>query len=139
MIVLDTNIISEVNRKNADVFVRQWFDAQDLSRLYLCATTVAEMAYGADRVFLRDRSQRYQLELAELVETKFRGRILMFETRAAIRNGNLRSKREAAGRPIALNDAQIAAICLVHGATLATRNVRDFDGLGLKLVNPFEA
>jgi toxin FitB len=139
MIVLDTNIISEVNRKNADVFVRQWFDAQDLSRLYLCATTVAEMAYGADRVFLRDRSQRYQLELAELVETKFRDRILMFETRAAIRNGNLRSKREAAGRPIALNDAQIAAICIVHGATLATRNIRDFDGLGLKLVNPFEA
>jgi toxin FitB len=139
MIVLDTNVISEVNRRNAAAVVRQWYDAQELSGLYLCATTIAEMAYGADRVFLRDRSQRYQLELAVLVETTFHGRILMFETRAAIRNGNLRSAREAAGRPIALNDAQIAAICLVHGATLATRNVRDFDGLGLKLVNPFGA
>ena len=139
MIVLDTNIISEVNRKNVIPVVRQWYQAQDIGNLFLCATTIAEMAYGADRVFLRDKSQRYQIELAELVETTFRGRILMFETRAAIRNGNLRSAREAAGRPIALNDAQIAAICLVHGATLATRNVRDFDGLGLKLVNPFEA
>ncbi len=67
------------------------------------------------------------------------GRILPFDLDAALENGKLRSVREAAGKPIGLADAQIAAICLVHGATLATRNVRDFDGLGLKLVNPFEA
>ncbi len=138
MIVLDTNVISEVNRKNVLASVHQWYDSQDIGNLYLCATTIAEMAYGADRVFLRDRSKRYQLELGALVEGVFHGRILMFETRAAIRNGNIRSVREAAGRPMGLGDSQIAAICLVHGATLATRNVRDFEGLGLKLVNPFE-
>jgi predicted nucleic acid-binding protein len=51
----------------------------------------------------------------------------------------VRAQRERRGRPLSLGDSMIAAICLVHGATLATRNVRDFDGLDLKLVNPFEA
>jgi toxin FitB len=97
------------------------------------------MAYGAQRVLLRDGSPRYQKALDILLKDAFVGRILAFDELAALENGRIRSIREAAGRPIALNDAQIAAICLVHGATLATRNVRDFEGLGLKLVNPFEA
>ena len=139
MIVLDTNVISELERPSSDEAVRNWYSKQLGGELYLTATTVAELAFGAQRIVLRNNSLRYQKALEALLEDTFKNRILEFNTPEAIENGRIRSVREAAGRPIALNDAQIAAICLVHGATLATRNVRDFDGLGLKLVNPFEA
>ncbi len=139
VIVLDTNVISELERPTADEAVRDWYRKQLGGELYLTATTVAELAFGAQRIVLRNSSLRYQNALDALLVGTFKGKILEFRTPEALENGRIRSAREAAGRPIALNDAQIAAICLVHGATLATRNVRDFDGLGLKLVNPFEA
>jgi toxin FitB len=139
MIVLDTNIISELGRYPSSLAVRDWYSAQKLDDLYLCTPVISEIAFGADRVFLRDNSRRYQNQLKSLLYETYVGRILPFDLDAALENGKLRSVREAAGKPIGLGDAQIAAICLVHGATLATRNVRDFDGLGLKLVNPFEA
>ena len=139
MIVLDTNVISELGRSPSSTAVKDWFSVQELDDLYLCTPVISEIAFGADRVFLRDNSRKYQQQLDTLLNETYAGRILPFELDAALENGRLRSVREAAGRPIGLGDAQIAAICLVHGATLATRNVRDFDGLGLKLVNPFEA
>lgn len=77
--------------------------------------------------------------MKSIVDVEFAGRILPFDTVAAQTYGRLRAQRERRGRPIKDMDAMIAAICLVHGATLSTRNVRDFDGLDLKLVNPFEA
>jgi toxin FitB len=119
--------------------VTSWYERHSSNELFLTATTVAEMAFCAQRIVLRNGSLRYQKALEMLLKDAFAGRILEFDKLAALENGRIRSAREAAGRPIALNDAQIAAICRVHGATLATRNVRDFDGLGLKLVNPFEA
>jgi toxin FitB len=139
LIVLDTNVISELERPSAGEAVRSWYSKQLGNELYLTATTVAELAFGAQRIVLRNNSLRYQKALEALLEGTFKNRILEFGTPEALEDGRIRSAREAAGRPIALNDAQIAAICLVHGATLATRNVRDFEGLGLKLVNPFEA
>jgi toxin FitB len=139
MIVLGTNIISELGRSPSSDSVRDWYRVQKLEDLYLCTPVISEIAFGANRVFLRDNSRKYQERLHVLINETYVGRILLFDMDAAMENGKLRSIREAAGRPIGLADAQIAAICLVHGATLATRNVRDFDGLGLKLVNPFEA
>jgi predicted nucleic acid-binding protein len=64
--------------------------------------------------------------------------MLLLDNAASELAGRLRAVRESRGRPLSIGDAMIAAICIVHGATLATRNVRDFDGLDLKLVNPFE-
>jgi toxin FitB len=139
MIVLDTNIISELGRSPPALAVRDWYRAQKLDDLYLCTPVISEIAFGADRVFLRDNSRRYQNQLKALLYDTYLGRILPFDLDAALENGKLRSIREAVGKPIGLGDAQIAAVCIVHGATLATRNIRDFDGLGLKLVNPFEA
>jgi toxin FitB len=139
MIVLDTNIISELGRSPSSPAVRDWYGAQKMDDLYLCTPVISEIAFGADRVFLRDNSRRYQNRLNGLLYETYLGRILPFDLDAALENGKLRSIRKAAGKPIGLGDAQIAAICLVHGAALATRNVRDFEGLGLKLVNPFEA
>jgi predicted nucleic acid-binding protein len=74
----------------------------------------------------------------QMILGTFKGRILPFDGEASVAAGRLRAERDRSGRPISIPDAMIAAICRVHGATLATRNVRDFDGLNLKLVNPFE-
>jgi predicted nucleic acid-binding protein len=139
MIVLDTNAVSESSKPSPSEIVSHWFQKQDPLALYLCSPVVMELAYGAERVFIRDGSERYLHILERLVSDRFRNRILAFDDAASLQTGKLRAKRDAMGRPISVQDAMIAAICLVHGATLATRNVRDFEGLDLKLVNPFEA
>lgn len=139
MIVLDTNVVSEGDKPLPDQHFVDWLEEQDWALLYLCNPTVMEQSYGAERFFARTGSDRYLKSLDGLVAERFRNRILEFDNSAAILAGRLRANRDRIGRPISSVDAMIAAICLVHGATLATRNVRDFDGLGLKLVNPFEA
>jgi toxin FitB len=139
MIVLDTNIVSEPDRPMPNQRVLAWLDSTRQSALFLTAPTVAELAGGAHRILLRSGSERYLQRLRRIVNIEFSGRILMFDLGAADFYGRVRAKRERDGRPVSQMDAMIAAICLAHGATLATRNVRDFDGLDLKLVNPFEA
>lgn len=139
MIVIDTNIVSELDKPFPDKSVTDWLIRQNSSQLYLSGPTVMEQAYGAERIRLRSGSNRYHVALETLTQVRFRGRILEFVDPAPLVAGKVRATREKLGRPVSVQDAMIAAICLVHGATLATRNVRDFEGLDLKLVNPFEA
>lgn len=139
MIVLDTNIVSELDKPAPDKNVTDWLVRQNTSQLYLSGPTVMEQAYGAEKILLRSGSNRYHTALETLTQVRFRGRILEFVEPAPLVAGKVRATREKMGRPVSIQDSMIAAICLVHGATLATRNVRDFDGLDLKLVNPFEA
>lgn len=139
MIVLDTNIASELDKTPSDRNVADWLRRQDFGQLYLSGPTVMEMAFGAQRIVLRSGSRRYFVSLETLTKRRFAGRVLELDNAAAERAGVVRAIRESVGRPISIQDSMIAAICLVHGATLATRNTRDFDGLDLKLVNPFEA
>ncbi|PSJ57856.1 type II toxin-antitoxin system VapC family toxin [Pseudaminobacter soli (ex Li et al. 2025)] len=139
MIVLDTNVVSEASKPSPSPAVLGWFQNQNLLELYLCGPVVMEQTYGAERYRLRTGSDRFIRVLDQLVHTQFRNRILEFDGGAPSIAGKLRAMRERRSRPVSLPDAMIAAICLVNDATLATRNVRDFDGLDLKLVNPFEA
>jgi predicted nucleic acid-binding protein len=97
-----------------------------------------EQVFGAERNFLKSGSSRY-IESFNRLRGEYANRILALDAMASELAGRLRARRDSRGRPLSIGDAMIAAICLVHGATLATRNVRDFDGLDLKLVNPFEA
>jgi predicted nucleic acid-binding protein len=138
MIVLDTNVVSEADKPAPDRNVIGWLEGQDWSSLFLCGPVVMEQSYGAQRFFTRTSSDRYPKILDRLVSDRFRNRILVFDNSAAILAGALRARRDRIGRPISTSDAMIAAICLIHGATLATRNTRDFEDLDLKLVNPFE-
>lgn len=138
MIVLDTNVISEVDKPKPNAELMQWLDHQHGQSLYLCGPVVMELAFGAERHSVRNGSDKYLRILAGL-EQQFRGRILEFNGRAPALTGRIRALREASGRVISVQDAMIAAVCLAHDATLATRNIRDFDGLDLRLVNPFEA
>lgn len=139
MIVLDTNIVSESSKRAPDANVEAWFKRQRKPELHLCGPVVMEQAYGAQRAFLRTGTERYFRVLNDMISADFRGRILAFDGAAPELAGRLRAIRDKAGRPLGIGDAMIAAICIVHDATLATRNLRDFDGLDLKLVNPFEA
>ena len=138
MIVLDTNIIAEFDRPRPNPAVIRWFGEQDQLELYLCTPVVLEQSSGAELFRLRTGSARYIRTRDRLLEL-FRNRVLDFSLEAAIRAGILRATREGGGRHMSLADAMIASICLVNEATLATRNTRDFEGIDLRLVNPFEA
>ena len=137
MIVLDTNVISEVQKSKPEPAVVKWLETLETSSVFICAPVLMEQAYGAERHFLKHGSRRYADTAARLGE-QFKSRILGMDIDTFARAGTLRAKREFSGRQISLGDAMIAAICLMNGATLATRNVRDFDGLDLELINPFE-
>ncbi|TGP24368.1 MULTISPECIES: type II toxin-antitoxin system VapC family toxin [unclassified Mesorhizobium] len=139
MILLDTNVVSEASRTIPDPNVVEWFRRQDLLNLYLCGPVIMEQSFGAERFLNKTGSDRHVRALDHLISKQFSGRILEFADAVPRLAGRLRATRERVGRPISLSDAMIAAICLAHDATLATRNIRDFDGLDLKLVNPFEA
>ncbi|WP_157017505.1 type II toxin-antitoxin system VapC family toxin [Mesorhizobium xinjiangense] len=138
MIVLDTNIVSEPMAKQPAAQVLAWLDRQSPASLYLTAPGIAEMYAGAREFVRRTGSQRYLAPLERIVEA-YSERILDFGRRDAVLFGQVVERRNAIGRPILTMDTMIAAICLRHDATLATRNIRDFEGLDLKLVNPFEA
>jgi predicted nucleic acid-binding protein len=139
VIILDTNVVSEASRTIPDLHVVEWFRRQDLLNLYLCGPVVMEQSFGAERFLNKTGSDRHVRALDHLISKQFSGRIVDFVSPIPRLAGKLRAMREKIGRPISLSDAMIAAICMAHDATLATRNVRDFDGLDLRLVNPFEA
>ena len=138
MIALDTNVISELNKPRPNQTALRWFDEQIESELFLTDVTVMELAYGAEKHFLKAGSDRYYVALERLLHDRFQNRILRWDSNSITLAGKIRARQEMSGHSIGAQDAQIAAICLSHGATLATRNVRDFEGLDLLLVNPFE-
>ncbi|MFK0162828.1 type II toxin-antitoxin system VapC family toxin [Rhizobium sp. NPDC090279] len=138
MIILDTNVVSEITKANLSPSVGEWFERQEMESLYLCSPVLMELSYGAEKVLLRDRSKRFLEGLESLMGHQFQGRILQLDQDSALLTGRIRARRERTGHQISVQDAMIAAICVANGATLATRNTKDFEGLDLKLINPFE-
>lgn len=137
MIVLDTNVLSELMRRRPAARVVRWVDQQDASALAITAVTVAELLYGVAR--LADGARKTELAAAvdALVQEDFPGRVLPFDVDAAGYYAELVAEREREGRPISNADGQIAAICRSHGATVVTRSVRDFDGVGIGVFDPW--
>ncbi len=136
MIVLDTNVVSELMRPHPADEVVAWFALQDPRGLRLTAVTLAELLYGIARLPRGRRRSVLEAAIDELSST-FADEVLPFEQAAARRYAAVVSVRERTGAPIAALDAQIAAICLVHDATLATRNTKDFAGTGVDFVDPW--
>lgn len=139
MVILDTNIVSELTGANPNPVVFAWASVVPMEHLHLCTPVVAEIAYGAERQFIRTGSPRHRRNLENMISARFVGRILPFSLQAAVFAGRFRAIRERAGRPVSAMDMAIAGIAAANNAALATRNVRDFEGLDLKLINPFEA
>ncbi len=138
MIILDTNVISSQMARKGDYLVLEWLNRFEPSDLFLTSITIAEIYFGAYLVPEVPRKEALFQSLSRL-SAAYQNRILSFSLSNSEHYGKLTASRRLAGRPIETKDAMIAAICLANNATLATRNVRDFEGLDLKLINPFEA
>ena len=137
MIVLDTNVVSELLRPNPMPQVVTWVDAQAADDLWLCSVVLAELLYGVERLPQGRKREALSQALRDVVELDFDARVLPFDADCAATYATLIGARERAGRPIHQADAQIAAICRTFGARLATRKVKDFEGLDLALINPW--
>ena len=138
MILLDTNILSEPMMPQPNQAVESWLDAQPWETLYTCTPVLAELRYGVERL-AAGRRKTFLSEVVDRIENEvYRGRILSLDPVAAGHYGRLMVKREKQGRRLKQMDGLIAAIALTHGAIVATRNARDFTGLGFEVINPFD-
>lgn len=137
MIILDTNIVSELLRPAPEPKVEAWLAAQDGGQVYLTAISEAELRYGV--AILTDGKRRDALAEAidAMLREDFRDRILPFDSAAAEAFATIAADRRGAGRPISQFDCQIAAIGRAQGATVATRNARDFEGCGIQVIDPW--
>lgn len=136
--LLDTNVLSELLRAAPNPAVLAWVIAQPAESLFVTTVTEAEMRLGVRLLPAGKRRQSLETALAAMFTEDFAGRIRPFDTAAVPGYVEVVSTRRAAGHPISQFDAQIAAIALCHSDHLATRNVSDFEGCGLSLVDPWE-
>ena len=138
MILLDTNVLSELMRPMPDPKVVRWLDAWPEWDVWICAVTVAEIRLGISLLPAGKRKELL-LDLAEqMFQEDFPDRCLPFDCEAAFEYALIVAERNRQGRPISVEDAQIAAIAGTAGLALATRNTKDFSGVkGLNLVDPW--
>jgi predicted nucleic acid-binding protein len=136
--LLDTNIPSEMTRPRPESRVSRWLDDADDDQLYFSVVSLGEILSGV--TVLRESKRRNQLQqwLDETLRPWFQGRILPVNEPIAERWGVLAGQRQLIGRPLKVADGFIAATALEHDLTVVTRNVKDFDGLGVGIFNPWE-
>jgi predicted nucleic acid-binding protein len=139
MIVLDTNVISEVMRASPDARVVAWLDEQSTSVLFTTALSQAEILYGLELLPVGRRRNDLFAAALPIFEEDLAGRILPFDSDAALIYPLIAAARRQSGRPISQIDAQIAAIARSRGARLATHNVRDFENCGIAIIDPWMA
>jgi toxin FitB len=137
MILLDTNALSEALKPVPLARVLDWISAHEAEGVFVSAITEAEVLSGIEVLPAGKRKQALAVFAGKLFEGVLRGKILPFDEEAARLFASIWAARKAAGRPISQFDAMIAAIARAHGATLATRNVKDFEHCGIRLVNPW--
>lgn len=136
MIVLDTNVVSELSKPKPDPTVVSWVDAQ--SELAITAPGLGDLRFGVARLPAGKRRTALSDAIDQFVTDDLDGLVLPFDVASADAYGPIVAARERAGNPVGIADAQIAVICHVHDAALATRNVRDFLNTGIELVNPWD-
>lgn len=137
MIIIDTNIVSEMMRPSPETTVINWFNNQETNSLYLTTISIAEIRYGIRALPDGKRSQLLAEGFNALIENAFKNRILNFDEGAAYQYGEVMGKRKEIGRPLDCLDGQIIAIAKANNCAVATRNTRDFEHCGLTLINPF--
>ena len=137
MIILDTNVVCELMRASSDSAVLAWFADRTADTLYLSAVSEAELRTGAAILPAGQRRDRLVGAIDAMIDQDFAGRILPFDSPAARSFAQIAAARRAAGKPIMDADCQIAAIARASGATIATRNVKDFEGCGITVINPW--
>lgn len=137
MIVLDTNVLSEFLRPAPAPQVQAWLDRQDSASIFFTAVGEAELRYGVAILPIGKKRTTLETAINAIMDEDFRDRILAFDREAARAYPAIAAERRTAGHPISHFDCQIAAITRAHGAKLATRNTKDFEGCGLIVVDPW--
>ena len=135
--LLDTNVVAEIMKPHCDPAVAAFIDGQVLEELFLPSLVVAELRYGVRRLPEGRRRTEIETRLEAFLAVGFASRILVFDAACAAGYAVARVTRERAGRSVQIQDALIGGMAVAHGATLVTRNVVDFDGYGLVLVDPW--
>ncbi|MBK5944709.1 VapC toxin family PIN domain ribonuclease [Halorhodospira halophila] len=137
MIVLDTNVVSEMMRPRPDAAVIEWLNGTGSGSLYLCTITIAEIEYGLCAMPDGQRREDLRERFDTFIHTAFAQRILGFDQRAARHYGCIMATRRREGRPLSAPDGQIAAVARSRGLAVATRNESDFAGIGVEILNPW--
>lgn len=136
--LLDTNVPSEMTRPRPSPLIERWLDEVDDAQLFLSVISLAEILRGISRLPESNRRGQLQLWLDETLRPWFKDRILPVSQPIAERLGLLAGERDSKGFSLPVADGLIAATALEHGLTLVTRNVKDFNGLGIPLLNPWQ-
>jgi len=138
MVILDTNVISELMKATPAPAILAWMSHQPPDDLFTSAISMAEIFFGIE-LLPKGKRRDGLLRAAEVTFARdFAGRILAFDEQAARMFGSIVAARRIQGRPIGIADGQIAAIARCRQASLATRDTGDFEGCGVRLVNPWE-
>jgi predicted nucleic acid-binding protein len=135
--LLDTNVISEWVKPRPNAGVVAWLAGADEERIFLSVITVAELRYGIERMAAGNRRRRLEAWVGNELPLRFEGRLLSIDSAIADTWGKVMARRDAAGRPMSVTDAFIAATAEAHGLTLVTRNVADFEATLKVIVNPW--
>ncbi len=139
MIVIDTNILSEVMRETPSAQVIGWVNAQNALSLFVTTVSIGEILYGLRIMPDGRRLERLRHIFEEYLRRGFDQRVITYDEAAARAYADVMAARRTSGRPMSVPDGQIASIAQSRGYALATRNIRDFGGIGLELINPFDA
>lgn len=137
MIVLDTNVLSELMRPHPTPLVVSWVSARPATSLFTTAITQAELLYGVALLPAGRRRTAIERAVEQMFAEDFEGRVLAFDAAAAREYASISARRRHSGRPIAHLDAQIAAIACSRGASVATRNIGDFEDCGTNILDPW--
>ena len=137
MILLDTNVLSALMQRTADPVVVDWLDKQPTESIWTTTITVFEVRFGLELLASGQRRRLLEQAFAKALEEDFDGRVVPFDEPAAQLAGRIAAERRQSGRPVEFRDVQIAGIALSRRASIATRNVRHFEGLGPQLIDPW--
>ncbi|MBA2652540.1 MAG: type II toxin-antitoxin system VapC family toxin [Tatlockia sp.] len=137
MILIDTNIISEMMKSIPTPNLISWIDQQSVIQLYVSTVTIAEISYGINVLSAGNRRNLLEDSFNKVLRDAFEHRILSFDEAAAHFYGKIMSRRKEIGKPLSIPDGQIAAIARANSLAVATRNIKDFSDCGLDLINPF--
>lgn len=137
MIVMDTNVLSELLRPKPDDHVVAWIAGQSRAALFTTTVTRGEISYGVQRLPDGQRKEKLRSAVRAIFDEDLAGRVLSFDNDSADLFAEIAASRHQAGKPISQFDAMIAAISRSRGASLATRNVKDFVDCGIEVVNPW--
>lgn len=137
MILLDTNVVSGLMRREPDRTLIAWLDGQPAESIWTTSVTVFEIRMGLDLLAPRRRRTQLQQAFEQVLADELEGRVQPFDQSAAVAAGSIAASHRRAGRGVEIRDVQIAGVTAARKATLATGNARHFEGLGIDWVDPW--